>query len=58
MYFQQIVVHHLFLTGPSNQCNLFTVGITILGMEFKDAFRNKASVEYQQLASNVTSAVS
>ena len=46
------------MTGPSNQCDLFTVGITILGLEFKDAYRNKASVEYQQLASNVTSAVS
>ena len=51
-------MHHLFLAGPSNQCDIFTVGITILGMEFKDAFRNKASVEYQQLSSNVTSAVS
>ena len=46
------------MTGPSNQCDLFTVGITILGLEFKDAYRNKSSVEYQQLASNVTSAVS
>ena len=47
-----------FVTGPSNQCDAFTVGIAILGMEFKDAFRNRASVEYQQLASNVTSVVS
>ena len=46
------------MTGPSNQCNLFTVGITILGMELKDALRNPASVEFEQLASNVTAAVS
>ena len=46
------------MTGPSNQCDLFTVGITIFGLEFKDAFRNKASVEYRQLEANVTAAVS
>ena len=53
-----IVVHHLFVTGPNNQCDVKTVGITIKGLEFKDAYRNKASIEYQQLASNVTAAVS
>ena len=46
------------MTGPRNQCDSFTVGITILGMELKDAYRNKASFEYQQLASNVNAAVS
>ena len=53
-----IVVHHLFVTGPSNQCDQKTVGIKILGLEFKDPYRNRASVEFQQLASNVTAAVS
>ena len=53
-----IVVHYLFVTGPSNQCDLFTVGIKILGLEFKDAYTNRASVEFQQLESNVTAAVS
>ena len=51
-------MHHLFVTGPNNQCDVKTVGIKILGLEFKDVYRNKASVEYQQLASNVTAAVS
>ena len=46
------------MTGPSNQCNLFTVRITILGKELKDAPSNPASVEFEQLASTVTAAVS
>ena len=49
-----------FVTGPSNQCEVKTVRIKINSQqwEWKQAYSNRASIEFKMLESNLISLVS